>query len=128
MGLFTVDQGKCKGDGICVAECPMGVIEIQHSDNFPSVTENGEGLCINCGHCVAVCPHGAFSLTTMKPEDCSLVMKETLPSAVQVEHFLKSRRSARVYKEKRVSIEILTKVIEIAAYSPSGHNDQPVHW
>ena len=128
MRLFTVDRGKCKGDSICVAECPLGVIEIKHSDTFPSVTENGEDLCINCGHCVTVCPHGAFSLTTMKPEDCTLVMKEILPSASQVEHFLKSRRSARAYKEELVAREVLTKVIEIAAYSPSGHNDQPVHW
>jgi len=128
MRLFIVDRYKCKGDGICVAECPLDVIEIKGSDTFPSVTENGEDLCINCGHCVTVCPHGAFSLATMKSEDCIPVMKEILPSASQMEHFLKSRRSARAYKEEHVAREVLTKVIEIASYSPSGHNDQPVHW
>lgn len=128
MTLFTVDRDRCKGDGICVAECPQGVIEIKHPGTFPSLAESGELLCINCGHCVAVCPRGAFALAIMKPEDCVPVMEETLPSAVQIEHFLKSRRSVRVYKEDRVSREALTKVIEIASYAPSGHNDQPVRW
>ena len=96
MQLFTVDHHRCKRDGLCVAECPQGVIEINDPDTFPSLTESGEQLCINCGHCVAVCPHGAFMLATMKPEECALGMEETLPSAVQVEHLLKSRRSARV--------------------------------
>ncbi len=26
MSLFTVDEEKCKKDGICAAECPIGVI------------------------------------------------------------------------------------------------------
>jgi len=128
MTLFTVDRHRCKRDGICVAECPQGVIEINDPDTFPSLIESGEQVCINCGHCVAVCPHGAFMLATMKPEDCAPVMEEILPSAAQVEHFLKSRRSARAYKDKSVAREVLAKVIEIAAYAPSGHNNQPVHW
>jgi len=106
----------------------LGVIEIKQPDKFPSLTESGEQLCINCGHCVSVCPHGAFTLTTMKPEDCAPVVPEALPSAAQVEHFLKSRRSVRAYKKEPVAREVLAKVIEIAAYAPSGHNDRPVHW
>jgi len=64
----------------------------------------------------------------MKPEDCSAVMKNLLPSPEQVEHFLKSRRSVRVYKEEPIPRETLVRLIDIARYAPSGHNAQPVQW
>jgi len=46
----------------------------------------------------------------------------------QVEQFLKSRRSARVFKNKPVSREIITRLIEDARYAPTGHNLQEVEW
>jgi nitroreductase len=64
----------------------------------------------------------------MKPEECDLVSKALLPTAEQVEHLLKTRRSIRVYKENRVPHAVLAKLIDIARYAPSGHNAQPVHW
>lgn len=128
MTLFTVDRNECKRDGICVAECPMGIIEIEEQGAFPSLIERGEELCINCGHCVAVCPHGAFHLKSMEPGDCVLVRKELIPAPEQVEHFLRSRRSVRSYKEKPVPRQILARLVDLACYAPSGHNDQPLHW
>lgn len=128
MSLFAIDRDKCKRDGICVAVCPGGVIEIKEPEAFPSLVEGGEELCINCGHCVAVCPQGAFRLATMKPEDCAPVKKELLPAPEQVEHLLRSRRSVRSYKQKPVPREILGRLIDIARYAPSGHNDQPTRW
>jgi nitroreductase len=44
------------------------------------------------------------------------------------EHFLRSRRSIRVYKEKSVSRADITRLIEVARYAPSGHNSQCVEW
>ncbi len=29
MSLFAIDQDRCSRDGICAAECPMGLIEIK---------------------------------------------------------------------------------------------------
>jgi len=45
-----------------------------------------------------------------------------------VRHFLISRRSIRIYRDKPVDQETLQKIIKIAGYAPSGHNSQPVHW
>lgn len=28
MGIFNIDTTKCKRDGICVATCPMGLIQM----------------------------------------------------------------------------------------------------
>lgn len=128
VGLFTVDESKCKRDGICAAECPASIIKIGSKDRFPAPAAGAEALCINCGHCVAVCPHGAMSLQKMKAEDCPPLQKERLPGPGQVEYFLRSRRSIRTYKDQPVERAVLTTLIDIARYAPSGNNLQPVNW
>ena len=128
MSLFVVNQEKCKRDGICVETCPMGLIERRDDDSFPTPTDDAENLCVQCGHCVAVCPHGALSLKTMTPEQCPPMQKEWLLLPEQAEHFLRSRRSIRAYKEKPVDKALIKRLIEIARHAPSGHNSQPVEW
>ena len=128
MSLFVVDPEKCKRDGVCVAECPAGIIELKDKDAVPTPIEDADELCINCGHCVAVCPHGALSHTSMTPDQCAPVKKEWLLDTNKVEHFLRSRRSIRTYKGKPVDRELLIRLIDIARFAPSGHNLQPVRW
>ena len=128
MCLFIVDQEKCNRDGVCVAECPMGIIELKGGNSVPTPTGDAEEMCINCGHCVAVCQHGAFSLRKMKPSQCPTVRSDWLLEPERVEHFLRARRSIRTYKERPVERGILTKLIDIARFAPSGHNIQPVRW
>jgi len=128
MSLLTVDQEKCKRDGICAEVCPAGIIELKDKDAFPSLVVGGDEICIRCGHCVAVCPHGAMSHAIMKPEDCQSVNEEWLFGPKEVEHFLRYRRSIRNYKDKQIEREILTKLIDVAKFAPSGHNLQPVRW
>ncbi len=126
MAIFTVDADKCARDGICVAECPGGLIEMK--GELPAPVEGAESLCINCGHCVAVCPRGALSLATMPAEECPPVQNELLPGPDQVEHLLLSRRSIRSYKDEVVDWGTLARLVDIARHAPSGHNTQPVHW
>ena len=128
MSLFTIDQKKCQRDGLCVAECPARLIKIIGEEGFPTPIDGAEDLCINCGHCVSICPHEALSLKTISSEDCLPVRKELLLSPEHCEHFLRSRRSIRGYKEKRVPRDLLRKLIEIARYAPTGHNTLSVQW
>jgi len=128
MSLFVVDEAKCKRDGICARECPIRIIEFKDDGTVPGPYPGAEELCINCGHCVAVCPHSALSHKNMKPEACPPVKTEWQLDPDQVEHFLRSRRSIRTYKEKTVEREKTTRLIEIASHAPSGHNLQPVSW
>ncbi len=128
MSLFTIDYSKCKRDGICIAECPQGIIEMAGEDAFPSPVAGLEQLCINCGHCVAVCPHGAFKLDTIAPQDCSPMNAELTPSTDQVRNLLFSRRSIRSYKNSPVDREVLTKLLDVLSMAPTAHNDQPMHW
>ena len=128
MSLLSVDQEKCKRDGICSRVCPMGIIELETEEAFPTMVDGGNEFCITCGHCVAVCPHGAMTHEDMHSEQCPPVRNDWLLDPEQVEHFLRSRRSIRVYRKKPVDRETLTKLIDIARFAPSGHNRQPVNW
>ena len=128
MSFFTINQEKCKRDGICADICPIGLIERKDESSFPSPVADAEKLCIECGHCVAVCPHGALSLKTITPDQCRPIREEWMLTSGQAEHFLHSRRSIRAYKNKPVEKEVISKLIDIARFAPSGHNSQPVQW
>jgi nitroreductase/NAD-dependent dihydropyrimidine dehydrogenase PreA subunit len=128
MSHLIVDERKCRRDGICVESCPVGIIELREEKAVPTPADGADALCISCGHCVAVCPYGAMSLDTMASEDCPPVQGEWALTPEQTEHFLRSRRSIRVYREEPVEKEKLRRLIEIARYAPSGHNAQPVQW
>lgn len=128
MSLITVDPEKCTRDGICAAVCPARIISLQNKEETPEMVPGGEERCIRCGHCVAVCPHGAMSHESMAAADCMPVKKEFLLDPERTEHFLRNRRSIRVYKDKVIDRDLLVRLIEIARYAPSGHNLQPVKW
>jgi nitroreductase/Pyruvate/2-oxoacid:ferredoxin oxidoreductase delta subunit len=128
MSLLTVNQEVCQRDGFCAEVCPVTIIEFKDKDAFPTLIEGGEKLCIRCGHCVAICPHGAMTHAIMKPEECLSVNDDWLLGPEQVEHFLRYRRSIRNYKKQPVEQEVLTNLINVARFAPSGHNLQPVKW
>ncbi len=128
MNLLSVNPDKCKGDGICRDVCPVKVIEFKNKDDFPGMVDGGDELCIRCGHCVAVCPHEAINHVAMKTEDCVPIRKELMLGPQQIEHFLRARRSIRNYQKKEVDRQVLTSLIDLARFAPSGHNHQPVHW
>lgn len=128
MSKISIDHEKCKRDGFCVAECPVGIIVRENTEAFPAMIETGEEYCINCGHCLSVCPHAALTLGKTSPADCAEVSKNLLPDENQVALFLKSRRSIRAFKNKPLDRELIEKIIDVARYAPTGHNDQPVQW
>ena len=128
MASLLIDEEKCNKCEICTEECPANLIKVFEEGALPSWVRGAEGACLNCGHCVAVCPTGALELTTMPLSGCVPFVKELEASSVQLEQFLKSRRVIRAYREQSVEHEKLVKLLDIARYAPSGHNDQPVEW
>ncbi len=127
MALFEINKTTCNRDGLCAAVCPAKIIEFSPG-NIPVPVSDAMELCISCGHCVAVCPTGSLTHIRMAPEQCPEIHPEYQLSPAYCEHFLRSRRSIRVYRDKPVPRSELRRLIEIASYAPSGHNLQSRQW
>lgn len=127
MDLIEINQETCNKDGICAAVCPTGLIRFEKGF-FPKPVPEADEICNRCGHCVAVCPKGSLTHRDMSVEKCPPLRKDLLLGEEQCEHFLRNRRSIRVYKDQRVPREALERLIGIARYAPSGHNMQNVQW
>lgn len=128
MSLLKINKNKCKQDGLCVADCPMGIIRLEGKESFPEIPHTNELMCIRCGHCVAVCPHGALDHAEVPLASCTDINKKlgiSQPKAVQ---FLRSRRSVRRFKDEPVEKAVLQRLIEIARYAPTASNSQLVEW
>ncbi len=126
MSLFVIETSKCKKDNICVAVCPMGIIE--GVDSVPRPAKNAEDLCVSCGHCVAACPTGALSHRAMTPQQCTPIKPGLSLTEGQAEQFLRGRRSIRAYRSDPVDQAALERIVGVASSAPSGHNTQPVEW
>lgn len=128
MPLFEIDPERCSRDGLCVAACPLRIIEMPDPEAPPVPTPDAPELCIECGHCVVVCPQAALSHRSMTPDQCPSILKTRILDPEKIEYFMRMRRSIRAYKDKSVPREMLSKLIEMARYAPSGHNSQCVEW
>ena len=128
MAFLTIDETKCKHDGICASECPRRIIIQEVDKSYPQIAQADEANCMTCGHCVAVCPHGALSVTGVDIEYCPEIEKDLVLSWDQAEQFLRSRRSIRLFKDKAMDRETLEQLIEAARYATTASNAQNLHW
>lgn len=115
--LHSVDEGSCKGEGICVEVCPKGVIEI-HEGHARTVLTRVDN-CIRCLQCAAVCPNESMSFLD-SAAGALLPQRKWSFSHEDFNGFLDARRSVRVFSDKPVARELVDKVIETAASAPPG--------
>lgn len=122
MKLITVNEKKCIKCEICIKECPVNALKM--GLNGPE--EIIGNTCTACGHCVAICPNTAID--NKRTPLAQQVDTEGVPklNAQQAENFLRSRRSIRNYKDKSVSREKLTQLINIARLAPTSGNSQGI--
>lgn len=128
MGLLSIDQDKCKQDGLCAADCPVGIIRFEGPGHYPELVEDGEAFCLRCGHCVAACPHGAMDHAEVPLAQCPAIDSALAISPAQAEQFLRSRRSVRHFKDKPIEQDLLQRLIETARYAPTASNAQSLAW
>ncbi len=128
MRLITIDPEKCRQDGLCAADCPMGIIRFKGRGSRPELVPGAEAVCLRCGHCVAVCPHGALDHAEVPLDECPPLDPALSISLPQAEQFLRTRRSVRQFKKKPVERDMLQRLIETARYAPTGSNSQLVEW
>ncbi|WP_338668096.1 nitroreductase family protein [Pseudodesulfovibrio methanolicus] len=126
MSLFTIDETRCKRDGLCAADCPAGCIVFEEG-GLPEPHERKQAYCLDCGHCMAVCPADAIRLTRFA--DGSVPVDRSLNISLdQSEQFLKARRSVRAFRDEPVDRGLLGRVLSVTEYCPSGHNARPTRW
>lgn len=66
MGRVVIDEGFCKGCGICVGVCPQSILEL----NMNTITLKGyhpamciaEDECTGCASCAMMCPDVAITV------------------------------------------------------------------
>jgi len=100
----------------------MNIFIQKEEDSIPEVTH--EEMCISCGHCVAICPGGAISHKSFPEGSIKPVNQDIIPSIEQILELLRTRRSIRVFKDKKVEKELIEKIIDGARFAPSAHNVQ----
>jgi nitroreductase/Pyruvate/2-oxoacid:ferredoxin oxidoreductase delta subunit len=127
MAVLTVDEKTCTQCGLCAAVCPGRMVVIREN-TFPRMIPGAENFCVRCGHCIAVCPTGSLTHVDIPVEQCLQIDRANEVDLRHCGQLIKSRRSIREYKEKTVPREVIERIIDIARYAPTGHNDQGVRW
>ena len=120
---FKIDHAKCTQCGLCSQECPTLIINGRKG--IPEIKEGKEKNCIRCQHCLAVCPSGALSIFGKNPAN-SMAVQAEIPTPEAMERMIKTRRSIRKFKPEEITPEINQKLLETAAYPPTGHNKNEV--
>ncbi len=123
MTLITVNKELCTKCGLCAAPCRIIYFK---EGSYPRQVPNTDEFCMRCGHCVGYCTTGALMHKEMP--GLPKIEKSLQVSFEQCAQLIKSRRSIREYKDKAVPKEEIERIIEVARYSPTGHNEQGVHW
>jgi nitroreductase/NAD-dependent dihydropyrimidine dehydrogenase PreA subunit len=128
MNHVVVDPSRCLHDGICVANCPMSLLDLEETPAGRLPTSDKGERCVACGHCVSVCRAGALALTSLSRADLRDIRPEHAITPEQAEQLLQSRRSIRRYREKAVPRDLIERALDSARFAPSGLNLQPVAW
>jgi NAD-dependent dihydropyrimidine dehydrogenase PreA subunit/nitroreductase len=113
---ITIVQDTCNKCGLCSKICPIRVFNFKKGE-IPGIQNNDE--CVLCGQCLCACPtnsinHSGFDKSNFKSFNNSQSL-----NADYAFDLLTRRRSLRNYKRDIPSIELLTKIVEIAGYAPS---------
>jgi nitroreductase/NAD-dependent dihydropyrimidine dehydrogenase PreA subunit len=122
---FIVNEQTCTKCGLCAADCPARIINLDAG--FPAIPTAKEASCYRCQHCLAICPEGSISILGRLPQ-ASLPLGSNLPTPLQMETLIRGRRAVRRYREENLDPELLEMLLEVACHAPSGMNTRQVRF
>jgi nitroreductase/NAD-dependent dihydropyrimidine dehydrogenase PreA subunit len=125
MALIEINRETCTRCGMCATQCNMIYFV---KGRYPRQLPGTDEYCLRCGHCVAICPTGSLTHREMPAEQTSALDKKLAVSFGQCAQLIKGRRSIRNYRDKAVPKAVIERVIDVARYAPTGHNEQDVRW
>lgn len=117
-----VNQEKCIGCGLCVADCRWRAIKLVDDKALLN-----EERCSKCGHCIAICPVDAlegYDTKDTKPYDQATFDID----ADRLLNAIKFRRSIRSFKSKKVDQADIDMLIDAGRFTPTGGNRQDVSY
>lgn len=123
MALITVDREKCVLCSACQEVCPSQIIAVDKENGPHKVSTR---TCIACGHCVAVCPTRAIDNRKSLLSEHVELGNWQMPSPIEMEKTIRSRRSIRNYKQEPVEKEAIEQVLNLARHAPTGVNRQGI--
>jgi nitroreductase len=106
---------------MCVETCPAHLFVMNET-----VAVREEEHCIECGHCIAICPEDAITHARLDAMEFELIDERKEISSEHMMHFLRSRRSCRVYLDREVPRDVVEKLILAGRYAPTANNSQDV--
>ena len=68
-GAVVVDTEKCKGCGVCIANCPTDTLALANKVNskgYPFAMMANPDHCIGCANCAIVCPDSVITVYKVK--------------------------------------------------------------
>jgi 2-oxoglutarate ferredoxin oxidoreductase subunit delta len=68
-GSVVINAEQCKGCGLCVAECPFGVLALSQEVNSKGYTYAAmrqADACTGCASCAQVCPDAVITVYRAK--------------------------------------------------------------
>lgn len=116
--MISFDKDKCTKCSLCVNDCIIGIIKMNR-EGYPAITNSS--YCLKCQHCFAICPAGAVSFNGSNAGDVPAA--DNFPPVEQLENLMKSRRSVRRFQQKEVPWDVLKRLSDTLAYTPTGCND-----
>eukprot|EP00727_Mastigamoeba_balamuthi_P008286 m51a1_g408 hypothetical protein (276) ;mRNA; f:739657-740910 len=122
---IVVDSSACVRCGMCVRDCPNGVLALPSDGQVPHCVAPEE--CISCAHCVCVCPTGALRLKGLK--DDSIVPKLANPaSREQVAALVRERRSVRQFRPEPLPHSVIRDLLATSCSAPTAGNSRNVNY
>lgn len=112
---ITIDTATCTKCGLCSKICAIMVYSYRKGE-VPVIQNNEE--CVLCGQCLCICPSNSIHHSGFEKSNFKTIPNQTVKTD-DAFALLTQRRSLRNYKKEIPSVELLTKVVEIAGYAPS---------
>lgn len=122
MPILGIDINKCTKCQMCIKECPTR--NFSRDDKQENIIFDSS-RCILCGHCIAVCPENAILYNDMRDDVLEFEESRISFELISYEslHLLyRAKRSTRQYQNRKVSKDIIDKVINSMRYAPTGAN------
>ncbi len=124
---IVIDINDCTKCKMCVKVCPHECYYFD-SDELKLV-ETFNDDCLECGHCAAICPVNIIALKyDSKGAELKNPPQEAIADYDELFNLVRVRRSIRHFKSERVPKELIEKILDLARYIPTGHNEENLHY